>query len=96
MGVRSDRHRQTVDCHIECVYILVYVEFVYVGQGPVACNQALVIPVCKRGGKLDPTNYRPVSVTEPLMRLYAGILNARLFTTLRAMDFEPTHWLASV
>ena len=55
--------------HIECVYILVYVEFVYVGQGPVACNQALVIPVCKRGGKLDPTNYRPVAVTEPLMRL---------------------------
>ena len=45
---------------------------------PVACNQAIVTPMLKRGDKLGPTNYRPIAVTGPLMRLYAGMLNACL------------------
>ena len=48
------------------------------GRVPVACNQALVMPIFERGDKLNSTKYRPIAVTEPLMRLYAGMLNARL------------------
>ena len=69
------------------------------GRVPVACNQALVTPMFKRGDKLDPTSYRPIAVTEPLMRLYAGMLNARLLdytdsNELRAntqAGFRPGH-----
>ena len=48
------------------------------GHVPAAMNAALVTPVFKRGDHCDTSNYRTIAVTEPVMRLYAGILNARL------------------
>ena len=48
------------------------------GHVPTAVNAALVTPVFKRGNNCDTSKYRPVAVTEPVIRLYAGVLNARL------------------
>ena len=48
------------------------------GHVSAAVNAALVTPVFKRGDNCDTSNDRPIAVTEPVMRLYAGILNARL------------------
>ena len=48
------------------------------GQVPPSVNGSLITPVHKKGSKLDMLNYRPIAVTEPIMRLYAGILNARI------------------
>ena len=48
------------------------------GTVPPAANVGLVTPVFKKGDPLDTDNYRPITVTEPILRLYAGILNARL------------------
>lgn len=48
------------------------------GVVPPAANVGLVTPVFKKGDPHDTANYRPITVTEPIMRLYAGILNARL------------------
>ena len=45
---------------------------------PPDINGGLVTPVFKKGDPLDTGNYRPIAVTEPIMRLYAGILNARI------------------
>ena len=47
------------------------------GSIPANINGGLVTPVFKKGDPLDTGNYRPIAVTEPIMRLYAGILNAR-------------------
>ena len=41
-------------------------------------NGGLVTPVFKEGASLNAGNYRPIAVTEPILRLYANILNARL------------------
>lgn len=48
------------------------------GNIPAAINVGLVSPVLKRGDPLDTNNYRPITITDPLLRLYAGILNARV------------------
>ena len=48
------------------------------GEVPQQINGSLLSPVHKKGDALDTSNYRPLTVTEPLMRLYAVILNNRL------------------
>lgn len=47
-------------------------------QVPRILNGSLVTPVFKSGNRVDTSNYRPIAVTNPFMRLYAGMLNARL------------------
>ena len=53
------------------------------GQVPPYVNGSLITPVHKKGSKVDTLNYRPIAVTEPIMRLYAGILNARILKYTR-------------
>ena len=48
------------------------------GHVPPAINVGLVTPVYKRGDKQLPASYRPITVMEPLLRLYSSILNQRL------------------
>ena len=57
------------------------------GRVPASSNVGLVSPVFKRGDPCSPGSYRPIAVTEPLMRLYASILNARL------LQFTEVHGL---
>ena len=68
------------------------------GHVPPSANLATVTHVFKRGDPSDTSNYRPIAVSEPLVRLYASILNARILTltedrALRAPSqagFRPT------
>ena len=48
------------------------------GTVPACVNEELVTPVFMKGDPFDTANYRPIAVTDPLMRLYAIILNTRL------------------
>ena len=48
------------------------------GRVPACLNCGLVTPVFKKGDRLDTANYRPIAVTDSILRLYAGVLNARL------------------
>ena len=50
----------------------------HAGFVPAEVNSALVTPVLKKGDRALTSNYRPIAVTTPVMRLYAGILNARV------------------
>ena len=58
------------------------------GRVPAQLNASLVTPVYKRGNASDPDNYRPISVTDPLMRLYASILNARIVNFTEEQDLR--------
>ena len=55
------------------------------GCVPAEFNLSLVTPVHKRGDQRDTANYRAIAVAEPIMRLYASVLNQRL------LDFTEQH-----
>ena len=55
---------------------------------PAAFNAGLVTPVYKKGSKVDVLNYRPIAVTEPIMRLYAGVLNACIVAFTEGYDLR--------
>ena len=58
------------------------------GQVPKEYNGGLITTVFKKGASLDTSNYRPITVTDSLMRLYAGILNARLLAYTEAQGLR--------
>jgi hypothetical protein len=45
---------------------------------PPPTSLAPVTPILKKGENADPANYPPIAVSEPILRLYASILNARV------------------
>ena len=49
------------------------------GKVPQSIKACLLTPVLKKGDPLDTANYRPIAVMESLLRIYAQILNTRLF-----------------
>jgi hypothetical protein len=52
------------------------------GKIPDAWTTSLVTPILKRGDPADTANYRPIAVGNPLVRLYAAVLNNRLVSFL--------------
>ena len=52
------------------------------GRVPAEWNRMLVSPVFKKGDKADLANYRPISVSNALAKLYAMVLNNRLLPWL--------------
>ena len=56
-------------------------------------NGGLVTPVCKVGDPFCTNDYRPIAVTDPMMRLHADILNDRLanFVQTLGMGLDQAH-----
>ena len=55
------------------------------GQIPAKLCVSLITPVFKKGDPTQACNYRPIAVSDPILELYAGILNKRL------VDFTEEH-----
>ncbi len=62
-----------------CLVVLFNAAF-STGQVPQSWKTSLVTPVFKHGDATDTANYRPISVGEPISRLYASIMVQRLVT----------------
>ena len=58
------------------------------GVVPAAANVSLITPIHKRGDATEPGNYRPIAVGEPLLRLFAALLNARLVAYTESMGLR--------
>ena len=60
-----------------CLVVLLNAAF-STGQVPQSWKTSLVTPIFKKGDATDTANYRPISVGEPISRLYASIMVQRL------------------
>lgn len=60
-----------------CLVVLFNAAF-STGQVPQSWKTSLVTPIFKKGDATDTANYRPISVGEPISRLYASIMVQRL------------------
>ena len=63
--------------------------FFHLGHIPACANVSTVTPIFKKGDPSDTSNYRPIAVSSPILRLYANVLNARL------LDFTEERQLRS-
>ena len=52
------------------------------GKIPTAWKKAEVRPIFKKGSKTSPGNYRPVSLTSIVCKLYEGFIRDKLFNHL--------------
>ena len=69
--------RETAPSH-SCLYYYWCLNAAFrVGEVPRALNTSHVTPVHKRGDTAEPNNYRPIAVGEPIIRLYANMINRR-------------------
>lgn len=48
------------------------------GRVPAAWGECVISPLYKKGSKSLPSNYRPISLLNTILKLYTGILNVRL------------------
>jgi len=64
---------------VPCLVVLFNAAF-STGQVPQSWKTSEVTPVFKPGDATDTANYRPISVGEPISRLYASIMVQRLVT----------------
>ena len=55
------------------------------GEVPQSLKHGLITPIFKKGSKGDPANYRPVTLTSHLVKVFERVLASRL------MDFMETH-----
>jgi hypothetical protein len=58
------------------------------GAVPSTLNTSLVTPIHKRGDMIDPGNYRPIAVGEPILRMYASIIVNRLNTYMETTQLR--------
>ena len=58
------------------------------GHIPESLNHSLITPVYKKGDKTDTSNYRPIAVSDPILRLYASILNTRLIEYTESLNLR--------
>jgi hypothetical protein len=81
----------TLNSHVLAPTLLAVLNGMFVsGSIPKGHNVLKVSHVLKDSGKsvLDPTNYRPIAVPEPVMRLYATLLNDGLVDHLESLKYR--------
>ena len=52
--------------------------FIEEGKFPEHLKQAHIIPIYKKGDNEDPDNYRPISITSPLAKVFKQILREQM------------------
>nr|CAH7738545.1 unnamed protein product [Callosobruchus chinensis] len=61
------------------------------GIFPESMKTAVVIPIFKKGDKLDPCNYRPISILSCLSKIFEKLLNERIWSFVEKHDLISEH-----
>ena len=61
---------------------LIFNKSVSTGKVPLAWKDAHISPIFKKGNKIDPSNYRPVSLTSVICKLLKKIVRKHIMNHL--------------
>ncbi|VEN58210.1 unnamed protein product [Callosobruchus maculatus] len=61
------------------------------GRFPEPLKTAVVIPIFKKGDKLDPCNYRPISILPCLSKIFEKLLKERIWNYVKKHDLISEH-----
>lgn len=60
---------------------------------PARWKQAIIIPILKKGNSSSPHNYRPISLTDPFVRVMERIICSRIRTDFSHLLSPPSTWV---
>ena len=61
------------------------------GQIPIKYLHQTIIPIFKKGSKADPSNYRPVSLTSHIIKIFERIIRSKLIQYIERNGFITPH-----
>ena len=61
------------------------------GQIPTKYLEQIIIPIFKKGSKADPANYRPVSLTSHIIKIFERVIRSKLILYIEREGFISCH-----
>ena len=56
------------------------------GIVPIGLKQQTIVPIFKKESKANPANYRPVSLTSHVLKIFGRVLRGKLVTFIESND----------
>jgi hypothetical protein len=85
-GIKNEMLRSSID-HLAQPITQIFNNILSFGAYPAAWKLSLIKPIHRKGDKSSASNYRGISLQNVLAKVFAMILNDRLYNFLEATDF---------
>ena len=77
-GIPAEFYKNSID-DIAPVLLLLFNKILHTGIFPKSWGKSIITPIHKSGPKNIPSNYRGISITNTMYKIFAGVINKRLY-----------------